>query len=301
LLYKRFHNIVHCPYRGELMVKHISFLGPVGTYTEEAAIQHDPGADLHPFPTISAAALAVCSGITDEGVVPIENSLEGSVTYTLDLLIGQSELYIYKELVLPIQHFLMAKPGTLVSDIRVVYSHPQALSQCRIYLERFFPLAQLTASLSTIAAVSDMKASPSASAAIAPHRAAELHEVEIIGQNIQDNSANVTRFVVLSRMDHPPTARDKTSICFSFNQDLPGLLWEALGEFAQRNISLGKIESRPTKLSLGRYIFLIDCDGHREDPLVSSAIQALGNRTSMLKVLGSYPRWQGVENKSTPI
>lgn len=273
------------------MVKRIAFLGPVGTYTEEAAFLHDGQADLQPFPTIAAVALAVSSGVTDQGVVPIENSLEGSVTYTLDLLISQPDLSIYKEIVLPIDHYLMVKPGTRAPDIQVIYSHPQALAQCRNFLERCFPQAQQTASLSTVAAVSDMNTSSLPAAAIAPFRAAELHGVEIIESNIQDSVSNVTRFVVLALGDHPPTGKDKTSICFAFKEDAPGLLYQALGEFAQRNINLVKVESRPTKQSLGRYIFLIDCEGYREDRLIKEAIEELAHRASMLKVLGSYPRW----------
>jgi prephenate dehydratase len=274
------------------MPRSIGFLGPVGTYTEEAALQYDPEADLQPFQTIGAVGQAVSSGITQEGVVPIENSLEGSVTNTLDLLISQSDLSIRQEVVLPIDHYLMALPGTPAADIRVIYSHPQALAQCRNFLERQFPNAQQMASLSTVAAVSDMSASSLPAAAIAPGRAAELHDVEIIGRSIQDNSNNVTRFVVLANEDHPPTGNDKTSICFAFDEDAPGLLYRALGEFAQRSINLVKVESRPTKQSLGRYIFLIDCHGHREDPLVKEVLDKLAEPVSMLKVLGSYPRWE---------
>jgi prephenate dehydratase len=273
------------------VVKRIAFLGPVGTYTEEAALQYDPQADLQAFPTIAAVGRAVSSGVTDEGVTPIENSLEGSVTYTLDLLISQSDLSIYKEIVLPIEHYLMAKPETRAPDIQVIFSHPQALAQCRNFLEQCFPNAQQTASLSTVTAVADMKSSSIPAAAIAPKRAAQLHSVAIIGQNIQDNPNNVTRFVVLSRGDHLPTGRDKTSICFSFHQDAPGVLYDALGEFARRNINLAKIESRPTKESLGQYIFLIDCEGHREDSVLKEALSALSRRVNMLKVLGSYPSW----------
>ena len=273
------------------MPKLVAFLGPVGTYTEDGARRHDPKAELKAYPTIAAVAHAVACGEVEEGVVPIENSLEGSVTYTLDLLIGQSELRIYKEMVLPIEHYLMAKPGTNIKEIQVIYSHPQALAQCRNFLERSFPEAQQTASLSTVAAVADMKASSVPGAAIAPGRAAKLYQVEIITKNIQDNPLNVTRFVALAPKDHPRTGQDKTSICFSFKQDLSGLLYHALGEFAQRNINLAKVESRPTKLSLGEYIFLIDCEGHREDPQVKEAINALSRQTSTLKVLGSYPKW----------
>ena len=273
------------------MAKRIGFLGPVGTYTEEAALKYEPKGNLVPYSTITEVGLAVSSGETDEGVVPIENSLEGSVTFTLDLLISQSGLSIAREIILPIEHFLMTAAGTRSPDIQVIYSHPQALAQCHNYLLRTFPQAQQTASLSTVAAVADMRASRLPAAAIAPRRAAQLYDVEIIGQNVQDNPNNATRFVVLAQSDHPPTGPDKTSICFSFEEDAPGVLYEALGEFARRNINLAKIESRPTKESLGRYIFLIDCEGHREDPLVEEAIDAVSRRVSMLKVLGSYPRW----------
>ena len=273
------------------MGKRIGFLGPAGTYTEEATLQYDSQAELLPFPSIAAIGQAVTSGLTEQGVVPIENSLEGSVTFTLDLLISQPGLSIRDEIVLPIEHFLLALPGTQFSDIQVIYSHPQALAQCRDFLEKRFPQAQQGASLSTVAAVTDLRNSELPAAAIAPRRAAELHDVEIIGQNIQDNPNNVTRFVVLAGEDHPPTGRDKTSICFSFDQDSPGVLYQALGEFASRNINLAKIESRPTKESLGQYIFLIDCDGHRQDSLVKEALEAVAEKVSMLKILGSYPLW----------
>ncbi len=274
------------------MARRIAFLGPVGTYTEEAALQYDGEADLQPFPSIGAIGLAVSSGVTEQGVVPIENSLEGSVTFTLDLLISQSGLSICNEIVLPIEHYLMAKPGTRAPDVRVIYSHPQALAQCHDFLERCFPQATQTASLSTAAAVVDMQKSDLPAAAISPRRGAELHDVEIIGRSIQDNPNNETRFAVLDKVDHVPTGRDKTSLCFSFASDAPGSLYGALGEFARRHINLAKIESRPTKEHLGEYIFLVDCEGHREDPDVGETIEALSSMVSMLKVLGSYPRWE---------
>jgi len=276
-----------------MMVKRLAYFGPAGTYTEEAAILYDANAELEPFPSIAAVGLAVSSQITDEGVVPIENSLEGSVTFTLDLLIREPQLSIYQEVVLPINHFLMVKPGTRLAEIQVVYSHPQSLAQCREFLERCLPKAQQMASLSNSAAVSDMQASSVATAAIAPRRAAELYNAEIIGRNVQDVANNVTRFAVLARQDHPPTGNDKTSICFSYREDAPGLLYRTMGEFATRNINLFKIESRPTRQSLGDYIFLVDCAGHRQDPLLKEALDALRPSVSMLKVLGSYPCWDG--------
>jgi prephenate dehydratase len=273
------------------LVKRISYFGPAGTYTEEAARLYDPEADLHPFPTIPAVFLAVAEGVTDEGVVPIENSLEGSVVYTLDLLINDSELSIYHEIVLPIEHCLMVQPGTTISDIGIIYSHPQSLAQCRHFLETNFPNARPTASLSNSAAVADMKESSVTAAAIAPQRAAELYGAEIIDRGIQDRANNMTRFVVLAKADHPPTGRDKTSICFSFDEDEPGSLYQALGVFALRGLNLVKIESRPTKESLGRYNFLVDCEGHRENPTVKEAMDALAGQVSALKIFGSYPCW----------
>ena len=273
------------------MPKRLAYLGPAGTYTEEAALLYDPGAELEPFPTIAAIGLAVSSEITDEGIVPIENSLEGSVTFTLDLLIQESQLSIYQEVLLPIDHYLMVDPGVKLADIEVVYSHPQSLAQCREFLERCLPKAQQMASLSNSAAVADMQKSDVGAAAIAPRRAAELYNAEIIGRKVQDSPNNVTRFAVLARQDHPPTGKDKTSICFSYREDAPGMLYQTMGEFATRNINLLKIESRPTKQSLGDYIFLIDCAGHRQDDQVKEAIDALRQSVSMIKVLGSYPRW----------
>ncbi|MCH8894388.1 MAG: prephenate dehydratase, partial [Chloroflexi bacterium] len=233
------------------MARTLGFLGPSGTYTEEASILYDSSAELRPYPTITAVGEAVAAGELEEGVVPIENSLEGSVNYTLDLLISQPSLFIKGEVVVSIDHFLMAKPGIVPAEIKVIYSHPQALAQCRRYLEKNYPQAEQMASLSTVLAVADALTSPVPAAAIAPRRASELNDVEILDQGIQDAAANVTRFAVLSLADHPPTGRDKTSVAFTFEDDEPGLLFRALAEFAQRDINLYKIESRPTKQLLG--------------------------------------------------
>ena len=274
------------------MVKRLSYLGPAGTYSEEAAILYDSQAELVPFPTIPAVCRAVSDGQTDEGIVPIENSIEGSVVYTLDYLISETDLSIFHEVVLPIQHCLMIKPGTRTADVRIIYSHPQSLAQCRRFLEDNFPGAEPIASLSNSAAVNHMMESETTAAAIAPQRAAELYGAEIIERGIQDVTNNVTRFVLLGWKDHEPTAADKTSLCFAFAEDAPGSLYNALGVFASRNINLVKIESRPTKESLGQYNFLVDCEGHRENDLVKEALDALENQVSSLKVFGSYPRWQ---------
>ena len=273
------------------MAKSLGFLGPSGTYTEEACILYDSSAELRPYPTITAVGEAVATGELDEAVVPIENSLEGSVTFTLDLLISQPSLFIKGEVVVPIEHYLMAKPGTVPSEIKVIYSHPQALSQCRVYLEKNYPQAEQMASLSTVLAVSDSFASTVPAAAIAPRRASELIDVDVLDRGIQDVASNETRFAVLGLSDHAPTGKDKTSMAFTFDDDEPGLLYRVLKEFGERKINLFKIESRPTKQYLGEYIFLMDCAGHREESPMKDALAALSEPISMLRVLGSYPQW----------
>ena len=269
----------------------VAYLGPPGTFTEAAALQYAPQAELVPRPTVAAVAAAVGAGEAEEGVVAIENSLEGSVTDTLDLLIHDSSLHIRHELVLPVEHCLLARPGTTEEDVRLIYSHPQALAQCRQFLERRFPKAAAVAALSTAAAVEQLRNSSDSAVAIGTLRAAELYRMEVVARGIQDNPSNVTRFVVLGHTDYPATGDDKTSLCFSFDDDKPGLLYNVMREFAERNINLGKIESRPTRQSLGRYVFLIDLDGHREDPVVKEAIEGLRRLATTLKVFGSYPRY----------
>lgn len=273
------------------MTKRLGFLGPPGTFTEEAALLYDPAASLVPLPSISAVGSAVVSRMVDEGVVAIENSIEGSVTDTLDLLVHRSDLAIKYELVLPIRHCLLVHPGAQANDIKVVYSHPQALAQCRPFLEKCFPKAQMEAALSTAAGVQEVKKSDGSIAAVATRRAADLYGVHVLASDIQETLTNVTRFVVLASQDHPPTGADRTSLCFSFDDDRPGILVEALGEFARRNINLGKIESRPFKDVLGRYIFLVDLFGHRHDPPVKEALQRVNQISSRLRVFGSYPRF----------
>jgi len=275
------------------MTKRLAYLGPPGTFTEEAALLYAEEAQYIPFSSVPAVASAVDTSIAEEGIVAIENSLEGSVTDTLDLLIHESKLLIRHELVLSIEHHLLVKPGTEVQEIEFIFSHPQALAQCRRFLERCFPQAQMIAALSTAAAVEQMISSPVPAAAIGTRRAAELYGAQISAKNIQDQSPNVTRFVVLAKNDHPPTGKDKTSLCFSFTEDRPGLLYDVLKEFAEYNINLTKIESRPSKEILGKYIFLVDLEGHRQDPLISKVMTIIKPKTSLFKILGSYPRYEG--------
>ena len=269
----------------------LGFLGPSGSYTEQAALNHDSMARLLPFSSVRGVVEAVRSGDVDEGVVPIENSLEGAVTATVDLLIHASGPMIRHEQVLEIEHCLLGRSETRRDRIEEIYSHPQALAQCRAFLAESFPEARPIASLSTSAAVEEMQSSSSTAAAIANERCAALYGAEILERGVQDDPNNQTRFVVLASTDHPPTGLDKTSICFDFAADAPGILHTALGELAKRGINLTKVESRPTRTSLGRYIFLVDLEGHRDDDVVRDALAGVQSQVSMFRVLGSYPIW----------
>ena len=271
--------------------RRLGYLGPAGTNTELACLAYDGTATRVPYPSIPDVGSAVESRSVDEGVVPIENSVGGSVSVTLDLLVHGSGLAIRNELVSPITHSLLGREATKLSDIRVIYSHPQALEQCRVYIAGHLPNAEPVASLSTSAAVEEMLAADLPSAAIATERAGELYGAHTLDRGIEDYPNNMTRFVVLARTDHPRTGEDKTSICFSFDDDAPGILYSVLREFATRGINLAKIESRPTREALGRYIFLVDLEGHRNDDDIKAALREIERQTSTLKVFGSYPRY----------
>ncbi len=271
--------------------KRISFLGPAGTYSEQAAQIWCEECDLVSVDSIPDVAKAVNDGLTDIGIVPIENSIEGGVTFTLDLLIHDSDLSICGEIVIPINHNLMSKTEIDFSEIQTVYSHPQSLGQCRQFLTTNLPNANLVASLSNSAAVEEMMKSPMNSAAISSDQAAKIYGAKILKKNVEDRPNNETRFIVLGKNDHPKTGNDKTSLCFEFQGDQPGILSESLTEFASRDINLVKIESRPNKKSLGRYVFLVDIEGHRTDEKVANSIESLSSKVAMIKVLGSYPKF----------
>jgi prephenate dehydratase len=274
------------------MTRRLAFLGPPGTFSEEAALSYDSEAELLPAATIRAAALAVDTGSADEAVVPIENSLEGSVTETLDVLIHDSQLRVRGEVVLPIEHLLLTRPDTEAAAIRAIYAHPQALAQCREFVERCYPKASVEAALSNSAAVEEMMGAEEA-AAIGNRRSAALYGAEVLAEGIQDRESNVTRFVVLSRDDHAPTGDDKTSLAFAFEvEDRPGLLVSALEEFSSRGINLSKIESRPSRERLGVYIFLADLDGHRAEQPLAETLERVREKCSFFRVLGSYPRFR---------
>ena len=268
----------------------LAYLGPAGTFTEEAALRYQPDAQLLAFATEAAVVAAVEAGEADEGVLAIENSLEGTVTRTIDALIHDSQLSIRGELVLPIEHCLIVRPGTRANDISVVYAHPQALNQCRKFIERRLPAARQEAAFSNAAAVDEIMRLPGG-AAIAGARAAELYAGEVLERGIGDSASNKTRFVVLGPTDAAPTRRDKTSIAFTVPHDRPGTLVDVLHEFSDRQINLTKIESRPSREELGVYIFLVDLEGHRSEPAVAEALAAVQAKAFFFRVLGSYPRW----------
>ena len=269
----------------------ISFLGPSGTYSEQAAQMWCGDCQLVSVDSIPDVAKAVTDGKSDIGIVPIENSIEGGVTFTLDLLIHDSDLSICGEIVVPINHNLMSKNELSFSEIKTVYSHPQSLGQCREFLNQNLPNANLVASLSNSAAVEEMMNASDNAAAISSDQAAKIYGAKILMENVEDRSNNETRFVVLGKLGHPKTGDDKTSLCFEFQGDQPGILSESLTEFASRNINLVKIESRPNKKNLGRYVFLVDIEGHRTDKKVNLSIEALSKKVAMIKILGSYPKF----------
>jgi len=205
---------------------------------------------------------------------------------------GAASLSIRRELILSIDHYLLTRPGTRAEEVRVIFAHPQALGQCRGFVERCFPKATVEAALSNAAAVEEMMTREKA-AAIGTRRASEIYGAEVLAKGIQDRNPNVTRFVVLAREDHAPTGDDRTSIAMGFAvEDRPGLLVGALQEFSGRGINLSKIESRPSKEKLGTYIFLIDVDGHRGDASLAEALAQIEKGCSFFRVLGSYPRYR---------
>ena len=270
----------------------LSHLGPRGTYTEAAALRYAPDAELLPLPTVIAAIDAVRHGEADAAVCAMENSLEGSVSIeTLDLLIRPDfELLIAGEVTLPIQHALVGGPGIDLAHATVVYSHPQALAQSRRTLATLAPNAQPRAALSTAGAIESAMHEPGA-LAVGNELAASLYGATVYARDIGDEHDNTTRFVVLAKEDAPRTGDDKTSLAFTTQHDRPGSLVEVLAMFAQRGINLTRIESRPTRQQLGTYVFFLDVQGHRTDPVVADALRAAAQIALWVGVLGSYPRW----------
>jgi prephenate dehydratase len=271
----------------------IAYLGPAGTFSEEAAIAYAASeASYLPLASIPAVVTAIETGAADVGVLPIENLLEGSVTFTLDLLVHETSLQITGEIVIPIRQYLVVRAGLRIPDVKVLYAHPQSLGQCRKFIERCLPGVATVASLSNSAAPAEALADERPAAAISTLRAAEITGATILASDIADSTGNVTRFIGMARQDAPPTGDDKTSFCFGFTEDRAGTLVDALTELAAEQINMTKLESRPSRLLLGKYIFLVDINGHQHDPHVARALGRIAAKTGMFKVFGSYPRWK---------
>jgi prephenate dehydratase len=269
----------------------VAYLGPPGTFSEEAVGRLEPGGvEAAPCSSFAEAYARAARGEADAALLPIENSIEGSVGATLDLLVGRGALRIRRELLLFVRQHLLARPGTRLDDITRVLSHPQPFGQCSRFLREALPDAALQPAHSTAEAARLVAAGEPAAAAIGSRIAAERYGLEILAEDIHDADENVTRFVLVAREDAPPTGSDRTSIAFTLDRDRPGGLYEVLGEFARRGINLSKVESRPTKLVVGHYVFFLDFEGHGLDAASRDALAGVLARVDRLHLLGSYPR-----------
>ncbi|MBD1999447.1 prephenate dehydratase [Leptolyngbya sp. FACHB-541] len=274
------------------MARSIAYLGPPGTNAEAAALicakwlleTTEEESLLCPYPSITQTLRATATRETDLVVVPVENSIEGSVSVTLDALWQLDTLRIQKALVLPISHALLSYSPAL-EQIQTVYSHPQALAQCQSWLERALPNVQLIPTNSTTEALQYLDRD-SSSGAISSQRAAQLYKLPVLAHPINDHPDNCTRFWILSLQPSPGGSH--TSLALSFSANLPGALVRPLQSFAERGINLSRIESRPTKRSLGEYLFFVDIEADEKDPTTQSALKELSNYAETLKIFGSY-------------
>jgi prephenate dehydratase len=276
--------------------KRIGFFGPFGTFTEQALqTQADLAqAELVPFRSVPDVLDAVANGDVDAGFVPIENSIEGTVNFTQDALIFDYELLIQREVVLDIEHCLLARKGTTLADVTIVHSIPVATAQCSGWLRTTLPHADVQVANSTADAartVGRIGAEETGMAALAPANAAALYGLEVIARDIADHAGNQTRFVLVAREGIPAsTGHDKTGIVVFQRADEPGSLISILQEFAARRINLSLLSSRPTKAGgLGDYCFIIYADGHVGDELMADVLRDLHTKQGGVKFLGSYP------------
>lgn len=283
---------------GVTKTSRVGFFGPAGTFTEQALLTQPDLASFERIPlrTVPDVLDAVASGQVDVGFVPIENSIEGTVNFTQDALVFDHDLLIQREVVLDIEHCLLAPPATTFGDVKVVYSIPVATAQCHGYLRRELPSVEIRAAHSTAEAARVVADDTTrSSAAIAPENAAELYGLQVIGRNIADHEGNQTRFVLVGRDRIPSrTGNDKTSVVVFQRADEPGSLIGILQEFAARRINLSQLLSRPTKRGgLGDYCFIIYADGHISDEIMADALRDLRTKQGDVKFLGSYPTADG--------
>lgn len=274
------------------MVVSVAYLGPQGTYAEAAALAYTNNlaeegrekAQLYPYPSIAQTLLALAQGQTHLAVVPVENSVEGSVSNTLDTMWELSTLQIQHSLILPISHALISCAKSLAT-VRSVYSHSQALAQCQGWLEQSLPSVELVSTNATTEALhylSDQKTA----AAIASPRAAELYNLPVLACPINDSPENSTRFWVLGL--ESSKSGNQTSLAFSVPANVPGALVKPLFCFASRGINLSRIVSRPTKRAIGEYLFFVDLEADAREASVQSALEELTTCTKTLKIFGSY-------------
>lgn len=272
----------------------IGFLGPRGTFSQEALekyLKDLDGYEIFDYITIPELIAAVQNGELDEAILPIENSIEGAVNVTLDTLAFDVDLKIKAEVVIEIRQNLLVKRGTCADDIGYIISHPQPIGQCRKYISSNFPNAEIKFDYSTAGAAIAVAGSNGNCAAIGSAAAAQVYGLDILAGGIQDGSNNFTRFIVAAAGDSVRTGMDKTSIVFS-TEDKPGSLYRILDIFNLWDVNMTRIESRPAKNQLGRYIFFVDIMGHRDDSDINDALTMIKKKTSFFKFLGSYPVFQ---------
>ncbi len=264
----------------------VAYLGPAATFTHLACIKKfGASAQYIPVNSIKDVFDEVERGHANFGVVPIENSTEGVVNYTLDMFVD-STLLIYGEVLLEVSHYLLSKTGSL-DDIKKIYSHPQPIAQCRHWLETNLPQVPISEVTST-ARAAELCATDSTAAAIASELAAQLYGLKIIKARIEDNVHNFTRFLVLSKKAPERTGKDKTSVMISV-KDKVGALYDLLRPFASHGLNMTKIESRPSRRKAWEYIFFVDVEGHLDEEPVKKALEEIKSRCLFMKILGSYP------------
>jgi chorismate mutase/prephenate dehydratase len=266
----------------------VAFQGQAGAYSQEAAFSFfGPSVPTKSFDTLDDVFDAVQNGLISYGIVPVENSQEGSITRSYDLLLDY-EVMVCGEVLHRVSHCLIANKGVRIDTIKRIYSHPQALGQCQGFAKKLgLEMVPAYDTAGSVKMVKEQKIMDGA--AIASARAARIYEMKIIAREIEDNPKNTTRFFILSKRDTPPTGNDKTSIAFLLKHR-PGTLYEALGEFARRDINLTKIESRPTKQKPWEYNFYLDFEGHHKDPVIHQTLSKMEDISLFFKILGSYPK-----------
>jgi chorismate mutase / prephenate dehydratase len=265
----------------------VAYLGPEATFTHEATKRHfGMSARMSPRRSITEVFDDVERGRCVYGVVPIENSTEGIVSHTLDSFMN-SELTIGAEVLLEVSHHLLTRSGSL-AQVSKVYSHPQALAQCRAWLDSHLPRAALV-DVSSTARAAQLAAEDPGAAAVASDLAASMYDLQVAASNLEDLRGNMTRFLVIGQHQPPITGRDRTSLMFAL-RDAPGILYRALAPFAAAKINLSRIESRPSRRKAWDYLFFVDLEGHRDEAKVGRAIRELKKACVFLKVLGSYPQ-----------